>query len=610
MKTKYLLFSGVFLLKISFGFSQNIKKIEQGNASVAGTVTVKNLLSTDSIRAKNFVEPPKVGRTPGDYNKSNFPINKTKKTEPDKTLYQPTLVKPLSQSKNGKIAQFEAPCINYEGLNRFVSNSGSFTFPPDVASAVGHDHIFEVLNDRMRIQDKAGNILFEQLQQETAANSGFWSAVDNTALFDPKIIYDPYRNRWIYVILTDARTADSAILIAVSQTPDPTGGWSFWRIDSDADNNQWFDYPSIGFNNKWLAITGNMFTNPGTGGANESRIFIFDLNQLYGGNNLNFTSYNVSSYNTLCPALTYDQSMNDLWLVTNDDINDNDLRFFKISGNTASPSLTEESWVSIGSDWSRSGGNLAPQLNNSTKINCGDHDVMSVIWRNGKLYSAQSVFLPSGGGPTTCTTQIVASNPYNATVYESIRIASDANTMYAFPCLAVNNANDLIISTTKFTSTTYPSACVWVRRAGNPTIFETVYKSGEDWYVINDSSTPARNRWGDYTSAMVDPSDDNSVWVTSEYARVRPQGSNGNWATWWAKICNGACTSNIAVNNTLTSGTYRKYEASNTIYTNSTIQSGANIKFDGGSRVILQPGFRANNGSKVRIFNEGCEGSQ
>ncbi len=610
MKIKSFIIVGLFLCGINSAFSQSVTKLEQGGATLAGSVLLRSLPSTDSARAKAYVKPPKVERIASDFNKSNFPINKPKKILSDEVIYQPEVIKPISQSKNGKTAQFEAPCLTYEGLDMFVNSGGGITFPPDVASAVGHDHIFETLNDRMRIQDKSGNILFEQLQQETAANGGFWANVDNTALFDPKIIYDPYRNRWIYVIATDGRTADSAILIAVSQSPDPTGNWWFWRIDADANNDQWFDYPSIGFNNKWLTITGNMFTNPNAGGTNESRVFIFDLNQLYSGSSLSFNAFNVSGFATLCPALTYDPNMNDLWLVTNDDINDNDLRFFKISGSTASPTLTQGGYVSIGSDWGRTGVNIAPQLGVSTRVNCGDHDVLSVIWRNGRLYSAQTIFLPDGSSPTTATLQIVSSNPYAATVFESIRLSSDANTMYAFPCIAVNNANDLIISTTKFTSTSYPSACVLVRRAGNASIYETTFKAGEDTYSIFDTSNPSRNRWGDYTSAMVDPSDDNTVWVTSEYAKLRPQGLAGNWATWWAKICNGACTANLSVNTTLTSGTYRKYEASNTVFINSTIQSGANIKLDGGSRVVLQPGFRANSGSKVRAFIEGCAGSQ
>jgi hypothetical protein len=606
MKNLTILF---VLICMSQSFAQNVGKSETGVSPVVGTVTLRNLPSTDSVKEKEFIKPPRV-RVSTDVNKSNIPFNKPRKTVAEQNYFQPNVVKPVSQTSKGKISQFEAPCLTYEGLNAFINSGGGFTLPPDVGSAVGHDHIFEVLNDRMRIQDKEGNILFEQLQEETPANGGFWSIIDNTDLFDPKIIYDPYRNRWIYVILTDAQTANSAILIAISQTPDPTGGWWFWRIDGDADNNQWFDYPSIGFNNKWLTITGNMFSVPNAGGSNESRVFIFDLNQLYSGSTLSYTSYNVSGYSTLCPALTYDPNMNDHWLVTNDDVNDNDLRFFKISGNTASPILTEESWVSIGTAWGRSGGNLAPQLGSSNRINCGDHDVLSVIWRNGRLYSAQTVFLPDGASPSTATVQIVSSNPYNATAYEAIRVSSDANTMYAFPCLAVNNAGDLIVSTSKFTTSTYPSACVWVRRSGDPTLYETVYKSGEDWYQALDSSNPMRNRWGDYTSAMVDPSDDNTVWVTSEYSRPRASDGSSRWATWWGKICNGNCTTNLSVTATQTNGTYRKYEASHTVFTSSTIQSGANIKYDGGNRVILQPGFRANQGSKVRVFNEGCAGSQ
>jgi hypothetical protein len=431
-------------------------------------------------------------------------------------------------------------------------------------------------------------------------------------LFDPKIIYDPYRQHWVYVILANSsgigNPQQSAILIAVSQTSDPMGNWFTWRIDADAENDEWFDYPSVGFNKNWLVINGNLFPI-GSGGSTITRTFAININDLYAGGNIGYTIFTTTNYSTICPALTYDPNMNDLWCVTNDDIDDNDLRFFKISGGPGNPSMTEEGFITVGSDWGRGGNDIGPQSGTSTKINTNDHDVLSVIWRNGSLFSVQTVFIPDVQNPPDyCTIQFVISDPGTATVQQAIRFSANTNSMYAHPCLAVNSSGDVIISCTRFTNSGFPSACVLVRRGGTADFFETTFKAGEDWYVNFDSQS--RNRWGDYTTAMIDPSDDKSIWLASEYALPKGAGNIGIWGTWWAKICSGICNDIMILNTVQTTGTMKKIEASDVIYANNIIQSGATIKLDAGNRVVLQPGFRALNGSGVRIFIEGCGGPQ
>src|SRR6185503_2355407 len=342
----------------------------------------------------------------------------------------------------------ESPCVGYRGL--YASGT---TIPPDVSAAVGFDHIFMALNDSLRLQNKDGTVVLQQRQQD---GNGFWSAVDTTNLFDPKMMYDPYRQRCTFVILTDIRTTTSAILIAISQTADPTGNWFQYRIDADAENDEWFDYPSIGFNKNWIVITGNMFALTGNA-STHCRTFIFNINELYSGSSLSYSVFTTTGYQTICPALTYDPNMNDLWCATNDDVDDNDLRFFKVAGGPSNPSFTEEGFISIGSDWGKGGNDIGPQSGTSTRINTNDHDVMSVVWRNGSLFTAQTIFLPDEQNPPDyCTIQMVICDPGSTTVHQALRFAANNNSMYAHPCLAVNNNGDIIISCTRFTSTTFP----------------------------------------------------------------------------------------------------------------------------------------------------------
>ncbi len=507
------------------------------------------------------------------------------------------------ENNNRQATIYESPCVTYNGLDK----EGGI--PPDVSSAVGFDHIFLALNDRFRISNKNGNTL---LQGNEEGKSGFWAPIDSTGLFDPVITYDPFQKRWVFVICTDKQVASSAFLMAVSQGPDPLGGWFYYRFDADTDDNQWFDYPSVGFNKNWIVVNGNIFSNPGLGIAQVNRTWVINKLQLYTGGSVAATIFERADYGVICPAKDYDNNENDLWCVTNDDVDDNDLRFFRVGGSPSAPSFTEEGFVSIGTSWSQTGGNIAPQSGSSQLINAADHRVLSVIYRNGKLYSGQTIFTPSGG-PTTATIQIVSTNPSNASVYESIRFNTSTTSMYAFPCIAVNANNDIVISCSKFTNASFPSACVLVRRNGTVNWSESIFKNGEAAY-INQLDGTNRLRWGDYTSAHVDPSDDQSIWLASEYSL--PQFTNkegkvfGDWGTWWAKICSGVCNNDTYLNTVQTSGTMRKWEAGNTIFASSVLQSGTDIKLDAGARIVLQPGFKATNGSRLRTYLEGCGGAQ
>jgi hypothetical protein len=44
-----------------------------------------------------------------------------------------------------------------------------------------------------------------------------------------------------------------------------------------------------------------------------------------------------------------------------------------------------------------------------------------------------------------------------------------------------------------------------------------------------------RDRWGDFTTTVVDPVDDTSFWTLGIYANT-PFGSYDRWATWWGYV--------------------------------------------------------------------------
>src|SRR4030095_14363620 len=78
------------------------------------------------------------------------------------------------------------------------------TIPPDTMGAVGPTHIVTVSNNMIRIQDRNG----VQISRQTI--SSFWSGIAleggaAVSAFDPKILYDRFNNRWIFVASANAQ---------------------------------------------------------------------------------------------------------------------------------------------------------------------------------------------------------------------------------------------------------------------------------------------------------------------------------------------------------------------------------------------------------------------
>jgi hypothetical protein len=111
-----------------------------------------------------------------------------------------------------------APFVSFQGLN----DDNTFT-PPDTQGAVGPNHVVTMLNTQVRIQNRLGTTNYL-----TKSLFNWWTnAGPFTLVSDPKILYDPYSERWIASVQANPPPFDTngLVLLAVSQTTDPTGSW-------------------------------------------------------------------------------------------------------------------------------------------------------------------------------------------------------------------------------------------------------------------------------------------------------------------------------------------------------------------------------------------------
>ncbi len=178
---------------------------------------------------------------------------------------EPSVNKATSDEGGLNIAS-PSPAQNFQGaIDEALGGgpSGTFTIPPDTTGAVGLDKIVTMLNNNMVIQDKATGA-----QLSLVSLTSFWTPAGGTGHFDPRVQYDAHNNRWIVAAVSNAQTANSSVVVGVSDTPDPQGTYTLFRFivgcapGSPGCNpaGGWADFPMLGFNKNWVVITWNQFT--------------------------------------------------------------------------------------------------------------------------------------------------------------------------------------------------------------------------------------------------------------------------------------------------------------------------------------------------------------
>ena len=442
----------------------------------------------------------------------------------------------------------------FEGINfdENAVNGDYYNIPPDPIGAAGPSHLVSVVNTSIEWFTKAGvTEVSKRLGKDltTAVGSFFESLTPTTGTFDPKVIYDQYAGRFLVVALERVGTINDAvgnisrILLAVSDDSDPNGTWYFHAIDSkltitstDGTHDSWADYPGFAVDEEVVYVTANMFRFSG-GSSLDSRVWIIAKSPFYSGGSATVSLYDHGfsaglgdPYPTTQPSHMFgtpSSSSLGTFLVSagwSGGATDY-LSVIKVESPLSSPTFTN-TFVSLGDLYSSASFTDAPQLGTSILIETNDIRALNAVWRSDLLWVANCILPPSGtdaGQVTAHWYKISTSSTPSLSDQGNIGGESIATGCYTFfPSVAVNSSNDICIGFSASASTIYPGCYYTGRLSTHPagtTITPDVVKAGVDYYYRAFGGT--RNRWGDYSGASVDPSDDLTFYVFNEYALTR-----------------------------------------------------------------------------------------
>jgi hypothetical protein len=446
-----------------------------------------------------------------------------------------------------------SPDSSFLGLDDIPHvGTGTSSIPPDTEGAVGLTRVLTSLNNNYRVLDKATGATVN-----TVSIGTFWSAVSGVSgPFDPKTIYDPFNDRFIVSAVSNAQSSTSKILIGISNTSDPNGTWTLHGFAAcpgaspcGTGTEWWADYPGVGFNLNWAAVSVNMFTNS-SNAFTQTRLLVVNYPELRSGAVPGSTMFTGITDFTVQPAITYSASEATLYAPNHIGSASRTYRLNTITGTAASPVYTPgaSKTHSLVSAWVQPGGDILPQAPEPgtaavRSIDVGDARILKAVFRNNAIWYAQTVGLPAGGPITHTAAQWVkldtSGNALDAgRVDDPTATASNGGKWYAYPTIAVNANNDALIGFSQFSSAQFPSAAYAFRSSTDTagTMRDVVIaKAGEGFY--HKTFGGSANRWGDYSAVLVDP-DDVSLWSLQQYSK--PQVSTGNgsgrWSTWWIKI--------------------------------------------------------------------------
>jgi len=502
----------------------------QAPVSAASVVDFMQLARLDGLRPAYGPLHPGVMPEPQEKAEPNMRATLSTPFDPPLGLPDGHLSAPSPAPAQGFVAQLDA------------ARAGTTTsfIPPDTAGAVGPTRLMSTLNSNYVIQDRADGAVLG-----TVSMSTFWASVGAGVPFDPRVLYDPYSQRWLVAAVADPGLATSSVVYGISDSGDPAGSWHLYSLDVDPTDSTWADFPTLGFDQSTIAIGVNLFTNAGDEYAGFSRLYAIDYAALKGNASSTPTAISIPKGFTIQPAVTYSPSESTLYLVEHGASGAGTYYFFTLNGSTLSGGTSAlsnplGSWTIPGSS------DILPQSGGSP-IASADARIGNAVFRNGHVYYAQTIGLPAGGeagNPRRTAVQWVELDRSGAFVQggrivDRSATADNGGRWYAYPSISVNADDDVLVGFSIFRSTSFASAGYAFRYgsdAPNTMRDPVTLKAGEGNYYKTFGGS--RNRWGDYSSTQVDPVDDHALWTLQEYAG-RPSGAgdgSGRWATWWGKI--------------------------------------------------------------------------
>ena len=424
------------------------------------------------------------------------------------------VIDPLIQEPDGESAiRTPSPDLSFEGMS--LQNGGS-GLPPDTIGDVGPNHYVQMVNTSFAIFDKSGNRLtgptrIDQLWQ------GEGNACERCNDGDPVVLYDTLADRWL---LSQFAVCEEPYheCIAISQTADPTGAYYLYAFEI----TKFPDYPKLGvWPDAYYMST-----------SEDDGAYAFDRDRMLQGQSGTYQRFQYTGNFKLLSDLdgsTPPPSGAPNYFYTMKTGNILEIWEFHVDFTTPGSSAftlaqtlstTPFNYDVCGASW-----DCIPQRGTSQKLDAiGEWPMWRLQYRNfgthetlvGNFSVDVGDFLDHAG---IRWFELRKTGNGSWSIYQEGTHSPDAHHRW-MGSAAMDGSGNMALGYSVSSGTLYPSIRYATRLASDAA--GTLQR--EVTLMAGSASQTNVNRWGDYSSMNVDPSDDATFWYTNEYLTDSGQG--------------------------------------------------------------------------------------
>ena len=408
------------------------------------------------------------------------------------------------------------PGIDFEGVGFNIDGE-----PSDVNMAVGPNDIVQTVNTEWAVYDKTGHI-----------RAGFpkslgsvWTALGGACTGnqgDPIVQYDRLADRWLLSQI-GSESAPYSLCIAVSKSNNPTGTYSLYQYSF---GNNFPDYPHYSVwptttNPAYLQMA-HLFLNlqsfVGTAAC------AYDRNAMVAGSpspvQICFTIQNDGGFQPSdLDGSTPPPDLSPGYFVT---FETTSLHEFQLLPNFAHPSSSTFTGpinipVSAFSlPCGGTGGTCVPQTGTSQQLDTlGDRMMYRLAYRNFGDHEAMVVTETVANGSSGAPRWYEIRSPLSPTIFQQGTFAPNS-TFRWMGSMGMDKAGDILLSYSVSSSSIHPGLAYTGR---TPSDAAGTMES-ENVLLSGTGSQSGHSRWGDYSAARIDPSDDCTFWFTNMYLQT------------------------------------------------------------------------------------------
>lgn len=434
----------------------------------------------------------------------------------------------------------------------YQANGWGFSTPNDNDMAISDSgRVISVVNTNIYVRDMA---TWSVSPQKSLA---LFTAPTNTfhQEFDPKVMYDPVKDRFVLVCLVGSVDTTSKVIVGFSQTNNPAGNWNLYTLPGDPLNNgKWTDYPMISMTEKELFLTVNLLHNDSTwqAGFVETLVWQLKKDKGYVGQPIGSTLHNNIKYNNkfirnLCPVKGGSQLYSpNMYFISNRNLaNTNDTVFLvNITDTVGAPTQT----LTVKCMTASVPYHFPPpgrQTVISDSLATNDVRNLGAFYENNKIQYVHNTKNPSNNLATVYYG--VIDNPSAASPTVTGYYVPNDTMDFGYPNISYAGTgptdNTSIISFNHTSNKVFTG--VSAIRADAQGNWSPVLRIQNGTKFV-DILTSSLERWGDYSGSQRRYSNPGEVWMSGYFGTVW-SGYNAH-AAWVAQIATGGVLTEIKQN--------------------------------------------------------------